>query len=223
MLYAVLSNMAIVLCFVPLLLLWFKKLLHEKTYLFTALYWTANGIMNMPEWLGLSQNHVLQYQVTLLYNLLDAPMVLLVFLFSSTGKKRKYILLITRLFILFELIMLVWKGYNISSSTVIIGVGAFLAITLSIIGVLEYLQKIEHTSNENTMVFIYASFLFAYGIFIVIYLFSYLKIAESEPADNFFIYYISVFLSSCLTCFGFWRYAGKAQEQPTGSIRSLNR
>jgi hypothetical protein len=220
--YALLSNISIALCFVPLLLLWFKKLQYEKAYLFTAIYWLANGLMNLPGWIGQSGNKALLNQVTLLYNILDAPMVLLVFLFSVPQGKRKPIFYTLCGFIFFEIVMVAWKGYNLSSSIVIIGVGTFMAITFSVISVMEYLQKIEHTSFENTMVFVYASFLFAYGIFIVIYLFSYLKIVESSSKDNFLIYYTSLLLSTLLTCLGLWRYAGKPEPNSIGSINSMD-
>ncbi len=217
-LYSLMSNISIALCFVPLLLLWFKKLQYEKAYLFTAIYWLANGLYNLPNWLGLSENQHLVHQVTLLYNMLDAPMVLLIFLFSSPQKKRKAISYTLGFYILFEIIMVAWKGYNLSSSIVIIGAGTFLALTYSVISVLEYLQKIEHTPFENTMVFVYASFFFGYGIFIVIYLFSYLKIVESSSRDNFLIYYISLLLSTFLSCLGLWKYAPRPerlQQEPT--------
>jgi hypothetical protein len=220
--YLIISNLAIFLCFVPIVLIWVKKLNDQKAYLFIAIYWLANGLMNLPGWLGLSDNKLLIHHITLVYNLLDAPLLLLVFLNSTSGNNKKIIRYTLFTFIIFEVIMTLWKGYNLTSSTVIIGVGTFLAITFSIMGVIEYLQKIEHTSFENTMVFVYASFLFAYGIFIIIYFFIYLTTAsKTENIDNFIIYYVSLLLSTFLTCFGFWQYAGNtktAQSSPVGSI-----
>jgi hypothetical protein len=212
-LYSVLSNLAVILCFVPILLLWRRKLQYQQAYLFTAVYWLANGLMNVPGWLGQSDNHPLVHNITLLYNLLDAPLVLLVFMTAASGTKRKAIRFTLGMFIIFEAIMIAWKGYNLVSSTIIIGAGTFLALLFSILGVVEYLKKIEHDSFENAMVFVYASFLFAYGIFIVIYFFSYLKIADSNAADNYIIYYISLFLSTLLTCLGLWKYAEKPVPQ----------
>jgi hypothetical protein len=213
-LYSIISNLAIILCFVPFILLWVKKLNAQKAYLFIAIYWLANGLMNLPGWIGQSENKVLINHITLVYNLLDAPMVLLIFLYSTTGNNKKIIRFTLWFFILFEILMVMWKGYNLISSTIIIGVGTFFAITLSVIGVMEYLQKVEHTSFENTMVFVYASFLFAYGIFIIIYFFSYLnRASKAESLDNFIIYYVSLLLSTFLTCYGFWQFADKPGRQ----------
>jgi len=221
--YFIISNLAILLCFVPFLLIWIKKLKEEKAYLFIAIYWLANGLMNLPGWIGLSNNKMLLHHITLVYNLLDAPMLLLVFLFSTNGNNRKIVRYTLFSFIVFEAIMTAWKGYSLTASTVIIGVGTFLAITFSIMGVMDYIQKIEHTPFENTMVFVYASFLFAYGIFVIIYFFSYLTTAsKTENIDNFIIYYISLFLSTFLTCFGFWQYAGKQKTRPANRLNSVS-
>ena len=213
-LYAIISNLAIILCFVPFIIILTKKLKSEKTYLIIALYWLANGIINLPEWTGQSDNKFLVKHLTLIYNLIDAPMVLLVFLFAASANQKKIIRYILAGFVFFEIIMLLWKGYNLESSTVIIGLGTFFAITFSVIGVMEYLQKMEHTPFENTMVFVCASFLFDYGIFIIIYFFSYLnKTTKNEDIDNFIIYYVSLMLSTFLTCYGFWQFAAKAKSQ----------
>lgn len=211
-LYSLLSNISILLCFVPIVFIWAKKLRHEKAYLFTAIYWMVNGLLNLPTLLGFSESPLLAHHLTLLYNLMDAPMVLLIFLFAAPTHRKKTVLYTLGSFILFESITVMLMGYNLRSSTIIIGVGTFLAITFSIIKVLEYLQKIEHSVFENTMVFVYASLLFDYGIFIVIYLFSYIEVVKSNARDNFFIYYVSLLLSTFLTCFGLWRFAGKTRQ-----------
>jgi hypothetical protein len=225
-LYTIISNLAIILCFVPFLLLWIKKLKYEKAYFLIAIYWLANGLMNLPGWLGQSDNKPLLHQVTLLYNLLDAPMILLVFLYSLNRNSKKIIRYTLLFFILFEVIIVAWKGYNLTSSTIIIGLGTFLAITFGIMGVMEYVQKVEHTSFENAMVFVYASILFAYGIFVIIYFFSYLNPntpTKAENIDNFIIYYVSLLLSTFLTCLGLWQFAGKSDEdRQSGSVNAVS-
>lgn len=208
LLYPYISNLAIAFCFVPILLLFWKKIGREKAYLFVAIYWLANGLMNLPNWLGQAQNDKLQGQLTLLYNLLDAPLVLLVFFFSAEGMKRKVLGYMLIFISIFELVMVIWKGNNLSSSTIIIGVSTLIALTFSLTGITQYFNKIEHTYFDNTMGFVYAGFLFNYGPFIVIYIFSYLKIEnETIRAANFFLYYLSLLSATFLTSIGIWRYA----------------
>jgi hypothetical protein len=213
-LYTIISNVAIFFCFVPLILIFYKKIYTEKAYLFTAIYWAANGLMNLPIWFGQGDNNFLMHHVTLLYNMLDAPLVLLIFFFSSSEAKKKIIFYVISAFIFFELVITVWKGYNLDSSTIIIGAGTVLALIFSTIGIMEYLQNIDHSPYENTMVLVFASILFDYGVFIVIYFFSYLQIAYSKETDNYnyFIYYASMFISTTLSSLALYRYAGKEKS-----------
>jgi hypothetical protein len=214
LLYPYISNLAIAFCFVPFLLLFWKKISREKPYLFVAIYWLANGLMNLPNWLGQAENNKLQNQVVLLYNLLDAPLALLVFYFSASGIKKKILLYLLAGTIAFELLMLFWKGNNLSSSTVIIGVSTLIALIFSLTGITQYFNKIEHTYFDNTMGFVYAGFLFNYGPFIVIYIFSYIQIeSETIRAANFFLYYLSLLSATFLTSIGLWRYARPAYKE----------
>ncbi|MBS1916008.1 MAG: hypothetical protein JST87_07000 [Bacteroidetes bacterium] len=219
-LYYIISNTAIFFCFVPIILVLTKKTYTEKAYLFTAIYWLANGLLNLPTWFGLATNNLLIHHLTLLYNMLDAPLVLMIFFFSSSYQKKKIIFYTISAFIFFELLITAWKGYNLSSSTIIIGAGTVLALVFSTIGIMEYLQNVDHSPFENTMVLVFASILFDYGIFIVIYLFSYLKIAYSKDADNYFIYYASLFISTTLSSLALWRYAGKEKSVPKDSLQN---
>ena len=77
------SHIAIILCFLPFLLVFWKKMSREKAYLLIGIYWLITGLINIPEnWLGLAQDRVLQDNITLVDNLLDTPLMLLVFYFS---------------------------------------------------------------------------------------------------------------------------------------------
>jgi len=190
-----------------LLLLFIKKLNKEKAYTLIAIYWLLNGSTNLPEWLGQSENVSLLNGITLLYNLLDTPLVLLVFYFSASGNKKRMLLFLTILFLIFECIMVLWKGYNFDSSVIIIGFGGLLILVFSIWGVTEFFQKIEHTSFETTMGFIYAAFIFEYALSIVIFISNYLNFKKETVDVNLFVYYLSVISATILTSFGLWRYA----------------
>jgi len=209
------SVIAIVFCFAPFLLLWLKKLNQEKAYLFIAIYWLVNGIINLPECFGQSQNAALLNQITLAYNLLDTPLVLLVFYFAATGTKKRILLYLLALFILFECGIVAWKGHNFDSSTIIIGVGGLLCLIFSSWGIVEYFQKIEHNSFENAMGFIYAGFIFNYGLSIVIYIFNYLNFKKETIDSNLFIYYLSVISATVLTSVGLWKYARPNFDKPS--------
>lgn len=207
-LYAVIANLSIIVCCVPLVLLWRKRLLYIKAYLFIAVYWLLNALINLPNWFGQEDNYALQSQLTLLYNIADAPLMLLVFYFGFTGAKKRFALATLGFFISFEIATVMFLGYNNKALTLITGADTVIAICFCVTGIIDYLRKMEHTPRENAMVFAYAGLLFSYGIFIIIYLFSYLEIkAGTDSQDNFFLYYLSLLLASLLTSYGIWFYA----------------
>ena len=209
--HSFISNIAIASCFLPILMVMWKNLRYEKAFITIGIYWFCSALINLPNWFSFLQNEKLLNQITLVYNLIDGPLIFLFFLFSSKGDKRKFILYTIILFILFEIITIAFTGYNLKSSTIIIGLDTFIALTLCITNIAAYLSKLDHTPCENALVFINSSILFSYGVFIIIYFFSYLGFASSKSENNevFLIYYISLFLSSLLTCYGLWRYTQK--------------
>ena len=201
------SVIAIVLCFLPFLLLWWKKLNSKKAYLFIAIYWLLNGVVNLPIFIGQSDNTDLANQISLVYNLLDAPLVLLVFYFSAIGNKKRVLLYLLILFAVFELSIVAWKGHNWDSSTIIVGTGGLLILIYSVMGVAEYFQKIQHNSFETTMGLVYAAFIFDYGLSIITFFSNYLNFKKETVGENLFVYYLSVISATMLTSFGLWRYA----------------
>ena len=201
------AAIAILFSFSPLLLLWIKKLSKEKAYTLIAIYWLLNGSTNLPEWMGQADNVSLINDITLVYNLIDAPFVLLILFFSSTGNKKRALLYLIIAYVIFETIMIVWKGHNFDSSAIIIGVGGLIILIFSVWGVADFFQKIEHTSFETTMGFIYAAFIFEYGLSIVTFISNYLNYKKETVDVNLFVYYLSVISATLLTSFGLWKYA----------------
>ena len=201
------AAIAILFSFSPLLLILIKKLSKEKAYTLIALYWLLNGCTNLPEWLGQANNLALLNDITLVYNLVDAPLVLLILYYSSIGTKKKLILYVLVMYLIFECMMIFWKGHNFDSSAVIIGVGGVIILVFSIWGVADFFKKIEHSSFETTMGFIYAAFIFEYSLSIVTFISNYLNFKKETVDVNLFVYYLSVISATILTSFGLWRYA----------------
>ncbi|MHA4807561.1 hypothetical protein ACX0G9_05625 [Flavitalea flava] len=213
-LYAVISNLAIALCFVPLLLLGWKKMRQVKVYRVIALYWLAKGLINLPnlDLFGQFRNGALQEKLNLYYNLLDTPLALLVFIFAASGRQRSQLLRFLLLFIFLELALIGWMGYNFESSTLIIGAGLVLILIYSVTGLVRYMQKMEHSPFENSMVFVYAALLFAYGSFLIIYIFIHIHSTNgSNNQDSFLLYYFSLLLSAAITSMGLWGYGLRRQ------------
>ena len=211
-LYSLVSNLAIGLCFVPFLFLCWKKMRQDKAYWMVGIYWLTNGLINLFN-LGLDFGNsptasVLEAKLTFLYNVLDTPVLLLLFFYAASGKKRKnHILMSMLLFVCLEAILLGWKGYTFTSSTMIIGGGLLMVLIYSVTGLMQYMKQMEHTPFENSMVFVYAALLFAYGSFTIIYLFTHLHRGDFiDKRDSFLLYYISLFLAALITSMGLYSY-----------------
>jgi hypothetical protein len=200
------SFVNVVLCFVPFLLIWYKRLFRVTTYLLLGIFWLANALENLPDILGQIHNVEFEHKITYFYNLLDAPLVLLLFFVSSTGVKKKIILYVLMFFVIFEPVLLIWKGHNLDSNTIVVGFDSIVGLIFSVWGLAGYFQKIEHSELEKAMGFAYAGFVFIYGVSIVTFVFSYLNYDILIRDANLFVYYLSMILGSMLTAYGLWRH-----------------
>ena len=203
MLNLLISIVAIGLCFIPMVLFWFKKLAPDKSYFFIALFWLINGVTYAPEIFRWQWYHVVSNDITLLYNLIDTPLILLIFYFSF---KKKIFLGLLYSFLFFEIAMVLWKGYNFDSNTPIIGLGSLISLILNIWGISVFFKKMQHTAFENVLAFVNAGFIFYYGLFTVIYIFNYLNFSMVTLPYVTFINYISITIATGLISYGYWRY-----------------
>jgi drug/metabolite transporter (DMT)-like permease len=209
--YAIITNLAIGLCFIPLLLLSWKKMRAVNTYCVLGVYWFLNGLVNLLSlnFIRFAGERTIFRHLNFYYNLAETPLVLLAFACAQSGRLRRQLLLILLGFIAGEAILIGGKGYTPSSSALIIGLGLLLILAFSCIGLWQYLTRMEHTRFENSMVFVYASLLFAYGSFLIIYIFAHVHSSssgENSDADSFLLYYISLLLSAAITSAGLWSY-----------------
>jgi hypothetical protein len=208
--YAIISNGAIVLCFIPFLFLGWKNMRRVSTWWVLGIYWLLNGLDNLPGiWFASPSeaSHVLIRQLSFYYSLVETPIVLLAFAMARHGRGRKGLLLVLILFMAGESILLRLRGNGFL--VLIMGSGLGVIILYSVMGLWDYLKKMEHTRFENSMVFIYASLIFSYGSMLIIYIFTHFHHAAGIAAndtDSFLLYYVSLLLSAAVTCAGLWSY-----------------
>lgn len=198
------SIVAIGLCFIPMVLFWFKRLAPDKSYFLVAFFWLVNGITYTPEIFRWKWYRSVSNDITLMYNLVDTPLILLIFYFAYKKKIFRHLLIG---FLLFEIGMIAWKGYNFDSNTPIIGLGSLISLILNIWGISVFFQKMKHTAFENVMAFVNAGFIFYYGLFTVIYIFNYINFSMVTLPYVTFINYLSITMANGLISYGFWRYA----------------
>ena len=200
----ILSIIAIGLCFVPMAIFWLKRLAPDRSYFFIALFWLINGITYTPEIFQWEWYRRMSNDITLLYNLIDTPLMLLIFYFAF---KKKIFLRLLYGFLLFEAVMIGWKGYNFDSNTPIIGLGSLISLVLNIWGISIFFQKMQHSPFQNAMAFVNAGFIFYYGLFSVVYIFNYINFSRVTLPYVTLINYISIAIATGLISYGYWRHA----------------
>ena len=199
-----LTILAVSLMFLPLFLYWWKRLAADKAYMVISIYWTINGITYIPEIFHWDWYNAVTNQITLVYNLVDGPLIFLTFYYIF--KKRIFLLLILA-FLIFEAVIIAWKGFNDASDNVIIGLGSLICLILNVWGISKYFMKVQHTDTENVLVFVYAGYIFYYGLFAVIYKFNYLLTSGPQRPYVIFINFSAICLATALISYGFWKYA----------------
>ena len=215
-------SLAITLCFVPFLFLGFRKVRQVNTYRILGVYWLLNGLVNLPMLKPIQQETVRNFftRFSDWYDLADAPLMLFVFALASSGVMRKQVLLVLAGLIGGEVVLLLAKGYTYSWP-VIIAAGVLLVLTYSVVGLWQYVKKMEHDRFENSMAFVYAALIFAYGTYLIIFLLSYLPAPGSKNnlQDSYLMYYISLALAAVLTCAGIWSYGLRGRKAGSFSPR----
>jgi hypothetical protein len=205
------SILAVMLSFVPFLLVVSKNLSQDKPCLTVALFWLMNGLSIIPmffhwAWYASSRN-----QIIFSLNLLDAPFMFLIFYFSY---RRKFFAFGLAASIAFEFFIIYLKQLGFDSNTIITSTSGTIALLLNFWGLYRYFQLKTYTDQDNVLVYVHTGFVFYYSLFFeVTYTYKILSNRSSQtPFALFspygmFICYLAIFLSTLLISFGFWKYA----------------
>ena len=200
----VLGIMALFFSFLPLILYWYKGLAENKAYMVISIFWMINAIIYAPEIFHWQWYVAVDEQITKYYNLFDAPLILLTFYYAFEKKTFLFILLS---FIVFEAIVIKLTGFNMTSNDIIIGIGSLLCLGLNIWGINKYFRQINHTSSEKSYMFIFAGFIFYYGLCVdLIYIFKFFHFSNAQKQYQALINYIAMILSTGLISYGFYTY-----------------
>lgn len=208
-LYVGVCSLAIILCFVPFFFLGFKKVRQVNTFRVIGIYWFLNGLVNFPMLRPIQHESIRIFftRFSDFYDLADAPLMLLVFALANTGAMRKQLMLVLAGLVGIQVVLLAVKGYTYSWP-VITCAGSIVVLVYSVIGLWHYIAKMEHDRFENSMAFVYAALVFAYGTYLIIFLLSYIpKQANTyNVQDSYLMYYIGLALAAGLTIAGIWSY-----------------
>lgn len=202
LLYQVVSYIAVATYFLPIIIVAVKRLWPVIPFLLFALYWLLGGLVNLIEFIPLSKQAI--ELITVIYNMLDMPVVLAIFYFStSSASIKKFNKAAAISYTVLTLVNSFAKGLHYDALKYLLGVGLLLVLTSIVWEIVAYLQKIKHTSQEKGLLFIYAAMLFEYGTYVVIYIFDYFLPGVSTSTDNYFVYYISSLVAVSVAACGF--------------------
>jgi hypothetical protein len=202
--------LAVSLSFLPLIIYWWKRLAENKAYMVISIFWMLNGILYLPDIFHWNWFEPVTLRILLLYNLIDAPIICLIFYYAF-GKKIFLHLILA--FIAFEAVIITWKGFNLDSNNIIIAVGCLLCLLLNIWGIINHLKKVKHTEEESVLIFVFAGFIFYYGLCVDIVLISrYLKLTLIQGDSIMLINYVAILVATILISFGLFKYATPSKD-----------
>lgn len=200
--YQIVSILAVGLYFVPMLIVLGKKLWSVLPFRLFALYWLVCALANLIEFIPLPL-HVMELY-TVIYNLLDIPLILTVFYFStSSAAVKKFTMIVAPALLATGLVNCIIRGFTTDALDYLLGGELVIVLGVIIWEIILKLQQIKLTGQAKGMLLIYAALLFEYGTFVVIYIFDYLLPGTSTSSDNFLVYYLSSLVALPVAICGF--------------------
>lgn len=185
------------------MLVGYKRLWSEIPFLLFGVYWTLNGLVNLMDQLTIFPPGTIE-TLKVAYNTIDIPLVLIWIRFSTDSRGLKqFTAWAAPAFLGVELVNFTLQGWSFSSAKYVMGLGLVLVLLAVVWGISLYMQKLEHSALEHALVFFHVSLFFAYGTFVIIYIFLYyVKIGDSR-IDNYLIYYFSSLVAVGIASYGY--------------------
>jgi hypothetical protein len=178
------------------------KLSGYKTFPALLIYYISVFIYNLLSLKYINAGEDITRYWGITNNLLDAPLML-TFLtyFSTSAVLTKRMKLIIRLFMLFEVAILCWKGMTVTAITIIMGPGLLIVIGFCVHFFVKQSKIAMMNGKAMGKAVIAASLLFAYGCYVLIYVIYYL-FKSTYIEHTFLIFFLVTTFSSLLLCAG---------------------
>ncbi len=216
------GDLAVFFSFLPLILYCWKGLAENTAYMIISIFWMVNGIIYAPEIFHWQWYVPVDEQITLYYNLLDAPLIGLIFYYAFRKKVFLYLILS---FIAFETLVILITGFNMISNNIIIGIGSLLCLGLNIWGTGKYFKQLTHSDTEKSYLYIFAGFIFYYGICVdLIYIFRFFQFSAYQKQYAALVNYTAMILATGLISYAFYKVSNsKYENQSTPNLSGSSR
>jgi hypothetical protein len=199
-LLGIISSLAL---FVPVALILVLKLFSNRSFLALAICYFIVGAQNLMRLGVLGVPKTICQTISLIDNLLDAPLMLLFLIFfSSSALMTKRIRTCIYVFIAFEAIILAVFGFNVKAIRIIIAPDIVLIVAISFSFFLRYVRLSVSNAKSLGKAVMASSVFISYTIFSIVYIFYYLLKNEKYQDDAELIYYLISILSAILMSIG---------------------
>ena len=141
--YNILSTLAILASFLPMLIVVIKKLWRSQPFLLFACYWALGGLVNLVDKIPGIGPRQLEY-ITVIYNMFDVPMVLaILYVCSTSAGVKKLTGIAAPGFLVIEMIKGKPLGDKFMEKAQIVGFVILVALMVFVLGndILKYVIK----------------------------------------------------------------------------------
>jgi hypothetical protein len=189
--------------FVPVALIIILKLFSNRSFLALAVCYFIVGVQNLMRQPVFDIPKETYQPLSLVDNILDAPLMLLFLTFFSTSTlMAKRLTTCIYVFLGFEAIILVVFGFNVKAIRIILGPDIALIVLISFTFFMRYVRLSVSNSKSMGKAVMASSVFISYTIFSIVYIFYYLMKNEQYQVDAEFIYYMVSILSAILMSIG---------------------
>jgi len=188
--------------FLPVLFMVACRLTWYKSFPALLVYYAITFAFNLLSIDFFKTDKTFIYYHGVATNFLDAPLMLsFMTYFSKTALFRKKMKMIIPFFLLFEIIVIIFNGFNIKSAIIVLGPGLLLVLCFSLLFFVHQAKITIVHQKAAGKALIVASLLFAYGGYSFIYVVYYL-LKTPYKTDTFLVYYLISIFSSVLIAIG---------------------
>lgn len=196
----IISSLAL---FVPVALILILKLFSNRSFLALAICYFIVGAQNLMRQGVFNIPKEIYQTMSLVDNILDAPLMLLFLtFFSASALMTKRIRICIYVFIVFEVVVLSVLGFNVRAIRIILGPDIALIVGISFAFFMRYVRLSVSNSKSIGKAVMASSVFISYAIFSIVYIFYYLAKNERYHVDAELIYYLVSILSSILMTVG---------------------
>jgi hypothetical protein len=212
-LYRLVSFLAAVSFFIPILLLLAKRLIQNKTLIWFGLYWCWNGLVNLACSIEMFEQLTAAKILVRLYNLADIPLTLFI-LYTTTpvaGIKKSLKKILLPLLCV-EIATAIISLFTNAFEMIVVFAGVLLVLYYVLWTIIAYSQKKSFSQWHTSYQYIYYALLFEYATAVITVIYSYIIPQKANTDERFAIFYISIIIAIATASAGILTYREKEKS-----------